>query len=120
VSAARASGFNLNELRHLTQDDQALTRRLLEQLTQSADEDLAALQALGTPADHEALRALAHRIKGGAKMLRVHGVVKACDAIELAHVQGLPTEALRLQLEASLQALLRELGDTLSSIAASS
>lgn len=120
VSAARASGFNLNELRHLTQDDQALTRRLLEQLTQSADEDLAALQALGTPADHEALRALAHRIKGGAKMLRVHGVVKACDAIELAHAQGLPTEALRLQLEASLQALLRELGDTLSSIAASS
>lgn len=120
VSAARASGFNLNELRHLTQDDQALTRRLLEQLTQSADEDLIALQALGTTADHEALRALAHRIKGGAKMLRVHGVVKACDAIELAHVKGLPTEALRLQLEASLQALLRELGDTLSSIAASS
>ncbi|WP_085678922.1 MULTISPECIES: transporter substrate-binding domain-containing protein [unclassified Pseudomonas] len=120
VSAPSTSGFNLNELRHLTQDDQQLTRSLLEQLTQSAHEDLVALQALGTGGDHEALRALAHRIKGGAKMLRVRGVVKACEAIEQAHAQGLPTEALRLQLEASLQALLRELGDTLSAIAESS
>jgi len=119
-SAPSASGFNLNELRHLTQDDQQLTKRLLDQLTQSAREDLGALQALGAAGDREALRTLAHRIKGGAKMLRVRGVVKACEAIEQAHTQGLPTEVLRLQLEASLQALLRELGDTLSAIAASS
>lgn len=120
VPAARASGFNLSELRHLTQDDQQLTTRLLEQLTQSAREDLAALQALGTASDGEALRALAHRIKGGAKMLRVRGVVKACEAIEQAHAQGLAADALRLQLEASLHALLQELADTLSAIAASS
>ena len=120
ASAPDASGFDLNELRHLTQDDQQLTRRLLEQLTHSAQQDLAALQALGPASDHEALRALAHRIKGGAKMLRVRGVVKDCEAIEQAHALGLPTEALRLQLEASLQALLRELGNSLSAIAASS
>ncbi|MFJ4067869.1 transporter substrate-binding domain-containing protein [Pseudomonas sp. NPDC089996] len=120
LAASRPSGFNLNELRHLTQDDQQLTRRLLEQLTQSAREDLAALQALGGAGDPDTLRALAHRIKGGARMLRVRGVVKACEAIEHAHDRGLPTETLRLQLEASLQALLQELGDTLSAIAASS
>ncbi|MGE8115304.1 transporter substrate-binding domain-containing protein [Pseudomonas sp. NPDC086566] len=116
----RVSGFNLDELRHLTQDDPQLTRRLLEQLTQSAREDLNALQALDESSDREALRALAHRIKGGAKMLRVREVVKDCEAIEQAHAQGLPTGTLHLQLEASLQALLRELGDTLSAIAASS
>ncbi|MFZ5935982.1 transporter substrate-binding domain-containing protein [Pseudomonas sp. HS6-2] len=117
---SRGSGFDLNELHHLTQNDQQLTRRLLEQLTQSAREDLAALQALDAASDREALRTLAHRIKGGAKMLRVRGVVKDCEAIEQAHAQGLPTSALHLQLETSLQALLRELGDALSAIAASS
>jgi two-component system, NarL family, sensor histidine kinase EvgS len=119
-AAARESGFNLNELQHLTQNDQQLTRRLLEQLTQSAREDLAALKALDATTDRQALRDLAHRIKGGAKMLRVRGLVKDCEAIEQAHAQGLPTNALHLQLEASLQGLLRELGDTLSAIAMSS
>ncbi|WDY60312.1 transporter substrate-binding domain-containing protein [Pseudomonas sp. PSKL.D1] len=116
----RSSGFNLNELRHLTQDDEQLTRYLLEQLSQSAGEDLAALRALGPAADLEALRSLAHRIKGGAKMLKVRGVVKDCEAIEHAQQHGEPTDALRLQLEHSLQALQRELAETLSAIATSS
>lgn len=120
ATAPLSSGFNLDELRNLTQDDPQLTRQLLEQLTQSAREDLNALQALDQSSDREALRTLAHRIKGGARMLRVREVVKDCEAIEQAHAQGLPTDALHLQLEASLQALLRELGDTLSAIAASS
>lgn len=117
--AQHASGFDLGELRHLTQDDEQLTRHLLEQLSQSTSEDLAALRALGPDAPSEAVRALAHRIKGGAKMLRMRALVKACEAIEQAHAQGLPTAELRLQLEHSLQALQGELGDTLSAIAAS-
>ena len=39
------SGFDLAELRHLTQDDEQLTRHLLEQLSISVSEDLAALRA---------------------------------------------------------------------------
>lgn len=121
---APTSGFNLDELRHLTQGDQQLTKRLLEQLTHSAQQDLAALQALACDGEGEgdghALRALAHRIKGGAKMLRVRGVVMACEAIEQAHNQGLPTQALGRQLELSLESLLKELCETLSAIAASS
>ncbi len=116
---ASSSGFDLQQLRHLTQDDVQLTQRLVEQLAKSAREDLAALQALDASSAGEALRALAHRIKGGAKMLRVHGVVKRCEAIEDAHRNGLPTAGLRQQLEASLQALLVELDDTLSAIAMS-
>ena len=117
--ARRASGFNLGELRHLTQDDEQLTRHLLEQLSQSVTEDLGTLRALPADAPDEAVRALAHRIKGGAKMLRVRMLVKDCEAIEQAHEQGLPTVDLRLQLQASLETLLDELGDALNAIAAS-
>lgn len=117
--ARRASGFNLGELRHLTQDDEQLTRNLLEQLTQSVSEDLATLRTLAADAPGEAVRALAHRIKGGAKMLKVRTVVKDCEAIEQAQDQGLPTVDLRLQLQASLETLLDELGDALNAIAAS-
>lgn len=117
--ARRASGFNLGELRHLTQDDEQLTRHLLEQLSQSVSEDLGTLRALAADAPDEAVRALAHRIKGGAKMLKVRTLVKDCEAIEQAHEQGLPTVDLRLQLQASLETLLDELGDALNAIAAS-
>jgi len=115
----RHTGFNLGELRHLTQDDEQLTRNLLQQLSQSVSEDLATLRALPAEAPGETLRALAHRIKGGAKMLKVRTLVKDCEAIEQAHDQGLPTVDLRLQLQASLETLLDELGDVLSAIAAS-
>lgn len=118
-SARPASGFSLGELRHLTQDDEQLTRHLLEQLSQSVSEDLAALRALAVDAPDEAVRMLAHRIKGGAKMIKVRTLVTDCEAIEQAHDQGLPTADLRLQLQASLQVLLDELGDALNATAAS-
>lgn len=118
--AERASGFALNELHHLTQNDPQLIRHLLEQLTQTAAEDLATLRALGPTPQDDALGRITHRIKGGAKMLKVRGVVSDCEAIERAQAQGLPTEALQAQLEASLTTLQRELADTLSAVAASS
>ncbi|WP_027906682.1 transporter substrate-binding domain-containing protein [Pseudomonas taiwanensis] len=118
-SSTPSSGFDLKELRHLTQDNEQLTRSLLEQLAQSAREDLATLQALGPTPPADALRTVAHRIKGGAKMVRVRGVVGDCEAIEQALAQDLPTAALQRRLEASLQSLQRELADTLSAIATS-
>ncbi|MFV3289927.1 transporter substrate-binding domain-containing protein [Pseudomonas sp. NY11955] len=118
--AHHRSGFDLAELRHLTQDDEQLTRHLLEQLSISVGEDLAALGALAADAPDETVHALAHRIKGGAKMIRVRTVVKDCEAIEHAHAQGLPTVELRAQLQTSLQALLDDMRDALNAIAASS
>ena len=111
-----ASGFNLNELRHLTQDDAKLIRRLLEQLAQSAGEDLAALRALGDTPQGPAIQALAHRIKGGARMLKVRGVVGDCEAVEHAVTQGQPTKASLQRLEASLQTLQRELRESLAGL----
>lgn len=116
---ASASGFNLNELRHLTQDDEQLIRRLLEQLAHSASEDLAALRALGEAPQSEAVHALAHRIKGGAKMLKVRGVVRDCEAVEQAVAQNQPTADLLKCLEGSLETLQRELREGLAALTVS-
>ncbi|MBK5001031.1 transporter substrate-binding domain-containing protein [Pseudomonas sp. S31] len=111
--------LHLDELRHLTQDDEHLTRQLLEQLAKSAGEDLAALQALDSEPGDAELRALAHRIKGGAKMLKVRRIVSVCEDIEQAQARGESTAELRQQLHVGLQTLLGELADKLNAIATS-
>ncbi|MEX5344014.1 transporter substrate-binding domain-containing protein [Pseudomonas sp. I2] len=111
-----ASGFDLGQLRHLTQGDEQLTRRLLAQLAQSTAEDLQGLRGLGPQPDVQALRALVHRIKGGARMLKVRGVVGDCEAIEQAIGQAQPTERLCQRLEANLEGLARQLRDGLEAI----
>ena len=112
----RPSGFDLAELRHLTQDDTQLTRRLLEQLAQSSAEDLQALHALGADPSPEALVPVVHRVKGGAKMLKVRGVRQDCEALEQAIALGLPVDQLLARLRASLQGLELELRQSLSAI----
>lgn len=62
---------------------------------------------------------MAHRIKGGAKMIRVRTVVQDCEAIEAAQAQGSPTDEPRARLQASLQALLDDMRAALNAIAAS-
>ncbi len=114
----RSGGLNLAELRHLTRDDEDLTRHLVEQLSQSVAEDLASLRALGMHPSDDALKALAHRIKGGAKMLKVRQLVADCEALEQALASGQPADELQRALEQTLTALLRDLGDTLKTLPA--
>jgi two-component system sensor histidine kinase EvgS len=116
----RPSGFDLAQLRHLTQDDDQLIRRLLEQLAQSSAEDLQALQALGANPLPEALAPVVHRVKGGARMLKVKGVKQDCEALEQAILQNLPVDQLLARLLASLQGLERELRHSLNAIEGSS
>ncbi|TFF42647.1 transporter substrate-binding domain-containing protein [Pseudomonas sp. RIT623] len=117
---ARASGFDLQQLRHLTQDDEQLIMRLLEQLAASNAEDLQALRALGSSPASEALGPVVHRIKGGAKMLKVRTVVQDCEALEQAIAHRQPLASLLERLHASLHSLERELRENLSAIAGSS
>nr|WP_314873454.1 transporter substrate-binding domain-containing protein [uncultured Pseudomonas sp.] len=116
----RPSGFDIDQLRNLTQDDEQLISRLLEQLARSAAEDLAALHALGENPSSTALGALAHRIKGGAKMLKVRGVVRDCETLEQALAANQPSAAALQQLQASLHTLQGELRAGLNAIAGSS
>ncbi|MDF9620630.1 transporter substrate-binding domain-containing protein [Pseudomonas entomophila] len=116
----RASGFDLEQLRHLTQDDMQLTRSLLQQLAQSNDEDLQALLALGATPEPATLTPLIHRIKGGARMLKVRTVVQDCEALEQAIARQQPLDPALERLRDSLQSLERELRQGLSAIAGSS
>lgn len=116
AEAPRPSGFDLAQLRHLTQDDDRLVKRLLEQLAQSSAEDLQALHALGANPPAEALAPVVHRVKGGARMLKVRGVKQDCEALEQAIAQGQPVEKRLAQLRASLHTLELELRQSLSAI----
>ena len=117
VDAARPeSGFDLAQLRHLTQDDVQLTRRLLDQLAHSTAEDLAALRGLPPEADAAQLRPLVHRIKGGARMLKVRGIVRDCEHVEQASAEGLPTAAACARLQANLEGLEQQLRASLTAL----
>ncbi|QVM94472.1 transporter substrate-binding domain-containing protein [Pseudomonas sp. SORT22] len=120
---AHASGFEVDNLRYLTLGDPQLVERLLRELAQSNGDDLKALRALGPTPSRDALRSLAHRIKGGAKMLKARGVVQRCEALEQACVGDAGIEhlqALARALELSLQTLETELNQRVSATARSS
>jgi len=112
TTPASLGGFDLDNLHHLTQGDEDLILRLVTQLAESNADDLQALRALGATPDVQALRVLVHRIKGGAKMLKVRDVVLHCEAIEQANTGGRPLQPLLQALEASLLALEQALQQT--------
>ncbi|WP_095155037.1 transporter substrate-binding domain-containing protein [Pseudomonas sp. Irchel 3E13] len=106
------SGFDLDELRHLTLNDPQLIQRLIAELAHSTTLDLAALRALGPDSPRPALKALVHRIRGGMKMLKARGLVAHCDALERGCAQKLgdgELQVLKGRLEESLERLLRRL-----------
>ncbi|MDH0649050.1 transporter substrate-binding domain-containing protein [Pseudomonas sp. GD03858] len=113
------SGFHLGQLRHLTQDDDQLTRHLLEQLAHSNAQDLQALHDLGPQPAGDALSAVVHRVKGGAKMLKVRNVVQDCEALEQVLASGQPIGLALDRLKASLLSLEQELRDNLNAVARS-
>lgn len=105
----RPSGFDLDELSYLTQNDPQLIKRLVEQLSRSTAEDLQALRESGASPQEQALLQLVHRIKGGAKMVKVRGVVQDCEALERALATGEPLYEALGNLEASLASLQEDL-----------
>ncbi|WP_425930532.1 transporter substrate-binding domain-containing protein [Pseudomonas sp. NyZ201] len=112
ATAEDDSGFDLDELRHLTQNDPQMIRRLVEQLAKSTEQDLASLRALGPQAPLAQVKALAHRIRGGMKMLKARGLVERCDALERGcaeEVDDARLQDLKHALEGSLERLLTRL-----------
>lgn len=103
---AHASGFDIDNLAYLTQGDPNLVQRLICELARSNHEDLSALRALGPNPSREHLRALAHRIKGGAKMLKARGVVRNCEALEQASLGDASDSQLKALLDTLEQSML--------------
>ncbi|WP_269791779.1 transporter substrate-binding domain-containing protein [Stenotrophomonas sp. Iso1] len=69
-------------LRELTGGDAAMGRMLLDEAHQDYIDDLAALGIQRQRLDARALSRLAHRIKGGARILQAQSIVDACSQLE--------------------------------------
>lgn len=76
--------FGIDRLRYLTGDDPALVERLLKDLIQSNHEDLDSLRLISGDHDLAVLGGMAHKIKGGAKVINAQALVEQCDALEQA------------------------------------
>ncbi|MBT2339687.1 MULTISPECIES: transporter substrate-binding domain-containing protein [Pseudomonas] len=76
--------FDVSSLEQLTGSDPIAINQLLEQLLSSNVEDEARLLRLSSQHDLPGLADLAHRIKGGARLIKAQRLVDACEALESA------------------------------------
>lgn len=71
-------------IEHMARGDQAAISRLLIKLASSNRDDRHALGQLSQANDLKGLATLAHRVMGGAKMVRYQALVTACEQLESA------------------------------------
>lgn len=102
----KAPMFDLSHLEHLGGRDNAALKALLRDLRSSNRDDLKRLQALKD--DAPALAELAHRVKGGARIVRAEALVALCEQVErCCHAQPLERAALSLAVRAMGDAMRR-------------
>ena len=76
--------FDPGSIEQLTAGRNDMTRRLLSQLLDSSREDRQALSELDPHHQRPELQAMAHRIKGAARIIYATSLVEACEALEHA------------------------------------
>ncbi len=106
-----SDGIDLVGLEQLTGGDAGAIRALLEELVSSNAEDQARLLHLATRQDLPGLADLAHRIKGGARIIQAQRLIAACEALESAcrgHDSVLLTEAVE-NLRQAIEHLAQQL-----------
>jgi two-component system sensor histidine kinase EvgS len=85
AAPAEAPGvMDAGGLEELSGGQRDQVRALLAKLADSNREDLQRLDRLFAAHDHLGLVELAHRVKGGARMVRAGPLVKACEGLETA------------------------------------
>ncbi|SFP40771.1 transporter substrate-binding domain-containing protein [Pseudomonas sp. NFPP28] len=82
VTGEAKAQFDLSSLVMLTGDDAAVLNELLAPLLISLAEDLRMLSTLQDRADFAKLYDLAHRVKGGARMVKAQALITCCEALE--------------------------------------
>lgn len=80
--------MDLSSLNQLARGDKATIKRLLDDLTLSMQEDLGRLLRLYSSDDIDGLADLAHRVKGGAKIIKAHSLIVHCELLELVCAGG--------------------------------
>lgn len=76
--------LDLSSLKDLTGDDPDLINSLLAELVASIDDDMEKLLRLFTHHDLTGLADLAHRVKGGARIIKAVKLIRFCEALEAA------------------------------------
>lgn len=80
--SVEAVGFDLSTLLVLVGEDHHALTELLVPLLDSLEQDRALLPALQHKADFARLHDLAHRAKGGARMVKAQVLIARCEALE--------------------------------------
>jgi len=101
-----ADDIDLGSLEQLTRGDEASLNSLLGDLARSNAEDMARLMRLFTQHDVPGLADVAHRVKGGARIIKAHGLIQACEDLEWA-CNGLDSAALTEAVDTLQQAMER-------------
>ena len=105
---ANVRTLDISSLRRMTVCDPVALEDLLGELRNSNHRDLQSLAALVGGADLAALAALAHRIKGGARLIKAHRVIDACEQVEFnCNARALESGKLARQVEVLRGALLQ-------------
>jgi two-component system sensor histidine kinase EvgS len=98
--------IDLTSLKQLTRGDEDSIKSLLGDLASSNTDDRARLMRLFTQHDLPGLADLAHRVKGGARIIKAKGLILACEALETA-CNGLDSAVLTEAVDVLQQAMER-------------
>ena len=104
ASSATIEGLDLSSLEQLSRGDTLAIRSLLQDLATSNAQDMARLIQLFTQHDLTGLSDLAHRVKGGARIIQAQWLIECCEALE-AGCNGLNSAVLTEAVDALQQAM---------------
>ena len=80
----QSDDIDLTSLEQLSRGDPASIKSLLHDLATSNQQDMSRLMQLFTQHDVTGLSDLAHRVKGGARIIKAQRLIQACEGLETA------------------------------------
>ena len=107
--------FNVECLYSLSGRDTARTKLLLQELLRSNQQDLKALLELPADGGVQGFIDIAHRIKGAARIVGAHSLIKHCETLEQATLSNLAVA--RNEVQAAMQTLEQALAQQLEELA---
>ncbi|NWB64595.1 Hpt domain-containing protein, partial [Pseudomonas sp. F1002] len=103
--------IDLTSLEQLSRGDAASIKSLLQDLATSNQQDMSRLMQLFTQHDLPGLGDLAHRVKGGARIIKARRLIHTCEELETA-CKGL-NSALLTEAVDNLQQAMEQLDQRL-------
>nr|WP_315413580.1 transporter substrate-binding domain-containing protein [uncultured Pseudomonas sp.] len=105
-STAQPGEVDIDSIEQLSYGNPGLMKQLLHDLTSSTEEDAGQLLKLYAKNDLQALGELAHRVKGGARIIKSQALIQCCERLEAA-CNGQDEQALTVAVDALHLALER-------------